>query len=384
MKGTMKRSILYALLRAMALAVSAILAFACLETLDVETGERPIVLRCILTESDTQELDLHYVMKQGETEPVPVVDARAWILSGKDTVARFSKISDGRWSASFRPDFGGKYRLEVESGNQRLAAETEFLDDISLVSRGAHYVKFFSTVLVSYAVAHGTESAKGLMEIRRVSQDSVYWGLTDSIPDYYDKDCSFLIRCKNPHNNYVSEEDFYPLVWTSHPGVFPYRISDVVFSHRKDMESLNSQWDQDGFSLLNAPFVPFDRCFDDSPFYKDFVLIRQKASFSNGLGKSFRRYGLFSDGSFLVRVRFPERAASWGATSSLPLVVTFLSESYASYLCSAFRKNENKGDLVSNLYDYTNLTSNVLGGSGVFGAILERTVPEIDMFIDNI
>ena len=161
MKGTMKRSILYALLRAMALAVSAILAFACVETLDVETGERPIVLRCILTESDTQELDLHYVMKQGETEPVPVVDARAWILSGKDTVARFSKISDGRWSASFRPDFGGKYRLEVESGDQRLAAETEFLDDISLVSRGAHYVKFFSTVLVSYAVAHGTESAKG-------------------------------------------------------------------------------------------------------------------------------------------------------------------------------------------------------------------------------
>ncbi len=380
MKGTMKRSILYALLRAMALAVSAILAFACVETLDVETGERPIVLRCILTESDTQELDLHYVMKQGETEPVPVVDARAWILSGKDTVARFSKISDGRWSASFRPDFGGKYRLEVESGDQRLAAETEFLDDISLVSRGARFVDYFPVILVSYAVANGTESAKGLMEMRKVSQDSVYWGLTDSIPDYYDKDCSFLIKCKN--NRQERPGECFPLIWTSHPDVVPFRISDVVFSHGKEMELLNSRNNKEGVSLIHAYFVPFDRCFEDSPYYTDFVLIRQKASFSNGLGKSFRRYGLFSDGSFLVRVGFPG-FEPFGAMASLPLKVTFLSESYASYLCSSFRKNENKGDLVSNLYDYTNLTSNVLGGCGVFGAILERTVPEIEMSIDN-
>lgn len=102
----------------------------CVETIDLNpSGERKVVLNCILTNSKTQTLTLNYSSLPNEKYYNEITAAKIKLFEGNVFVGEFQKTGYARWLINYTPKAGMTYKIEVEIANQPLITATTIMPE---------------------------------------------------------------------------------------------------------------------------------------------------------------------------------------------------------------------------------------------------------------
>ena len=306
-----------------------LLMTSCLENIDLDTGERILNVYCILGQGPEQTLELSYIAPTGGTSSVVGEDVTIMLYDEDAPVGEFTRASETKWHLSYSPQGGHSYRLEVSvAGEEPLTAETRFprfgtLQFFTVTWEG------FSRFVTGFKMD--------------APEDQILW-------------CRF--------DNTLAGPSFAEFIVTDHPGVDGRGETIYPF----DPASLypNEGW-------LNS-FCPgggvFNNLFsNDPPFFHEKVLrVLHPANFTRPLGEKILK--LYQDGSNMTQ--------DYGRTSIFgiggmtrsamiaELVIESVSPEYDHYL-SEYYYGEDTDDFSKYVYS-RNFYSNVLNGTGIFGA----------------
>ena len=392
------------------LSLSMLLFCGCVENIDIDTGEDlPVVVDCVLKMDTVQTLRLYKVRKMYENKIEPVTNAQVELLGVENNNDNYQKVADFRhvygydWVCEFKPDYRAEYKLHIVLDNgKELTATTSFPDDFKLVLQSKR-MKDTKGVLdggkdtiicqmISAQVAVG----------RMVNLYDIIELYQFPIPgeEYFKRPFKFYQPatrqgCKlwiYPHTdttmvlppfNYIwdqfkaseipfkgSSKPYCSLVATDHPGadnfnLTPGTISDLsivkvpvntnIHVHRIThyLSYINyTQW----FPLLCA----------DMPLHEGFVRIDHPAGFSNGVAeKDIKDHYQYSPASFVILADYHNYMAG---IEPFLIEVHFLSDEYDAFLRDLHVKNMSRDNFILSSYDIDNISSNIEGGVGVFGA----------------
>ena len=90
---------------------------SCVRDVIMDAEERPtIVVECVLTNSDTQELHLNFTKGASKAVAAPLTEAAATLtdLTEGQTVGEFRKSTGDLWTLDYQPVSNHQYRLEVQ------------------------------------------------------------------------------------------------------------------------------------------------------------------------------------------------------------------------------------------------------------------------------
>ena len=111
---------------------------SCVRDVIMDAEERPtVVVECILTNSDTQELRLNFTKGASKTMAEPLTEAAATLidLTSGMTVGEFDKASGDLWTLDYSPVSNHRYRLEVQvPGYDLIYAEDTMPDSLYVYS----------------------------------------------------------------------------------------------------------------------------------------------------------------------------------------------------------------------------------------------------------
>ena len=111
---------------------------SCVRDVIMDAEERPtVVVECILTNSDTQELHLNFTKGASKTVAEPLTEAVATLidLTSGMTVGEFDKASGDLWTLDYSPVSNHRYRLEVQvPGYDLIYAEDTMPESLNVYS----------------------------------------------------------------------------------------------------------------------------------------------------------------------------------------------------------------------------------------------------------
>lgn len=332
-------------------------------SMHLDGEERMVVVYCILQESETQSLQLYYTnLSPDEVLRQPVEAADVRLFCEGTLVAQFTHKESGKWEAEYRPEYGKQYRLEVKVGEKLISAETEFMDKLDF----------------KHPRSSNLSNVMGGI-----------WNIVDKDSQPYRKACHFMVRCWFPSSYF----------WTNHSGADSFnltgeQINPELTEVQKRMIAGEEEYPGGWYSKeliehLVSMVIQQQRVSEiltSWACHKDLVLIHHPANYSNGFSQDeLEEMGLNYDNCFFIcpvkegnDLSLPLRAYA----EDTKLYVQFLSDSYAAYLESVYDRILNKGDILSELFDYSNCSSNINGGTGVFGSVQYRVAST--MFIVQI
>lgn len=352
----MQRSFLFLLLFALSLSLS-----SCLEDIDLDTGERILNVYCVLDQGPVQSLDLFYLAPQGGNSYPLEGDVTISLYEGDALVGQFTRMSETRWILDFSPRGGCIYRLEVMvPGEAPLTSETKY----PLISDLREVYLYFSDL---------DESKKydGNIGFELDShEDQILW-------------CYF----ENPGDGPA----FSQYIVTDHPGVdarnetiYPFdRNSPLIDAEFRTGRIIDGT--PEGFySTTTGIYSPL---FYGTPaFLHERVLrILHPLGFRRSINQDKLRIFYVDDtGPHLedgMTSSFFGIAGVNRTQMKAQLVICSVSEEYDRYLTDFYFGNPPKNDLSSLMYK-RNHFSNIMGGTGIFGASHAYRREYNDLFLE--
>ena len=336
--------------------VATFLLPSCIKDVILDAGEESkVVVECVLTDSETQELHLNFTKGASRTEAEPLTEAVATLidLTESKVVGQFVKAGEGDlWTLDYQAIPQHSYRLEVQVlGHDLVYGEDTMPNDINIAS--FTYTENILDNVGGVGVPYPSNSA--------FCAGTVF--IFNSLPEHT------LIYGMN-YNKQIGRHEIADEIFTNLPVVDNFNITEnryIPQLHKWDDETLYV--DCDAFKSL---YIDLKGVYK----HKQYLLVeREKVNevlfqyvdkFSSHIPMyEFMVFGSFTgDWYHYKKKEFREPASTEGY-----LVFESLSDNYLAYIRDAiyFMQIKESTDM-SSIYLRDNIYTNIVGGLGLFAA----------------
>ena len=312
---------------------------SCTAVLDIDPREQFVVVHGVLINEPRQVIDLHYSSLLSENYMPPVDEAVVWVEEMNDDGSvrhryDFVPVGDGRWEAEFTPDFATQYCLKVQvPGYKPIAASTIYpaAENLLMMAVSDSGYLFHSVYIPMYLWVYGLDycTETGVHQLA----DYIV-GRTALMVDYFDDSFS-IVGIPTP----IVVEDVIP-----HDA---FNQTEVLTGNHADVKD-----------------TPFGMMHPDIPMCRYYLRYETGVRRDPELNYYFREtYQIFP--SFKIQEDGQPVLGSY-------IVFDSLSEDYDRYLKGVLTKELNKEEIMtdfSQLYNYQEVYTNIVGGTGIFGAV---------------
>jgi hypothetical protein len=334
---------------------------SCVRDVIMDAEERPtVVVECILTNSDTQELHLNFTKGASKTVAEPLTEAAATLidLTSGMTVGEFDKASGDLWTLDYSPVSNHRYRLEVQvPGYDLIYAEDTMPDSLYV------YSYTWSENLLDNLWGPPAPSFS----------DNSFCGGTlfsfGSLPKYT------LIYGMN-YNPQTGKHEIADEIFTNLPVVDNFNITSEVYVPEI------VKWEEDLYVSCDAVKALYAD-LKGAPKHKQYLLLNKEElsdylfQFVDQEKDKYSSYSVIYDfmvfGSFTGDWYWRRSSQQQDFGNPLPtegyLVFESLSDNYLAYIRDAIHIMQLKESTdMSTIYLRDNLYTNVVGGLGIFAA----------------
>jgi hypothetical protein len=334
---------------------------SCVRDVIMDAEERPtVVVECILTNSDTQELHLNFTKGASKAVAAPLTEAAATLidLTSGMTVGEFDKASGDLWTLDYSPVSNHRYRLEVQvPGYDLIYAEDTMPDSLYV------YSYTWSENLLDNLWGPPAPSFS----------DNSFCGGTlfsfGSLPKYT------LIYGMN-YNPQTGKHEIADEIFTNLPVVDNFNITSEVYVPEI------VKWEEDLYVSCDAVKALYAD-LKGAPKHKQYLLLNKEElsdylfQFVDQEKDKYSSYSVIYDfmvfGSFTGDWYWRRSSQQQDFGNPLPtegyLVFESLSDNYLAYIRDAIHIMQLKESTdMSTIYLRDNLYTNVVGGLGIFAA----------------
>jgi hypothetical protein len=334
---------------------------SCVRDVIMDAEERPtVVVECILTNSDTQELRLNFTKGASKAVAAPLTEAAATLidLTSGMTVGEFDKASGDLWTLDYSPVSNHRYRLEVQvPGYDLIYAEDTMPDSLYV------YSYTWSENLLDNIWGPPAPSFS----------DNSFCGGTlfsfGSLPKYT------LIYGMN-YNPQTGKHEIADEIFTNLPVVDNFNITSEVYVPEI------VKWEEDLYVSCDAVKALYAD-LKGAPKHKQYLLLNKEElsdylfQFVDQEKDKYSSYSVIYDfmvfGSFTGDWYWRRSSQQQDFGNPLPtegyLVFESLSDNYLAYIRDAIHIMQLKESTdMSTIYLRDNLYTNVVGGLGIFAA----------------
>jgi hypothetical protein len=334
---------------------------SCVRDVIMDAEERPtVVVECILTNSDTQELHLNFTKGASKTVAEPLTEAASTLidLTSGMTVGEFDKASGDLWILDYSPVSNHRYRLEVQvPGYDLIYAEDTMPDSLYV------YSYTWSENLLDNLWGPPAPSFS----------DNSFCGGTlfsfGSLPKYT------LIYGMN-YNPQTGKHEIADEIFTNLPVVDNFNITSEVYVPEI------VKWEEDLYVSCDAVKALYAD-LKGAPKHKQYLLLNKEElsdylfQFVDQEKDKYSSYSVIYDfmvfGSFTGDWYWRRSSQQQDFGNPLPtegyLVFESLSDNYLAYIRDAIHIMQLKESTdMSTIYLRDNLYTNVVGGLGIFAA----------------
>ena len=328
---------------------------SCVRDVIMDAEERPtVVVECILTNSDTQELHLNFTKGASKAVAAPLTEAAATLidLTSGMTVGEFVKASGDLWTLDYQPVSNHHYRLEVQvPGYDLIYAEDTMPESL--------YVYSFTWT------ENILDNVWGL-PVPSFRNNSFCAGTIfsfESLPKYT------LIYGMN-YNTKTDRHEIADEIFTNLPVVDNFNITSELYVPEI------VKWEEDLYVSCDAVKSLYAD-LKGVPKHKQYLLLN-KEELSDHLfqfmdQEAYGGYDFMVFGSFTGDWYWRRSSQQQDFGNPLPtegyLVFESLSDNYLAYIRDAIHIMQLKESTdMSTIYLRDNLYTNVVGGLGIFAA----------------
>ncbi len=346
------------------IAVMSFVLSSCVRDVILDAEEKPtVVVECVLTDSDTQELHLNFTKGASKAAAEPLTEAVATLidLTAGKTVGEFEKASGDLWTLDYVPVGNHCYRLEVQvPGYDLIYAEDTIpqLPEITERHRGEPSVEIdqdnpwsSTPILVQYdGYMALTEEEREGGAVEYLTEKYGYHELWGSY--YYIKSApdAFLIYGMN-YNEATGQHEMAGSICTDHPSAESFNLTGDIYQ-------------PEIYVLEETRHFVLHHKLQGASLYDKFLCIPAGA-------EKFEKYFILS-GSFTgkwydVNNSIEEDREPYEDEGYL--VLKAISDNYRHYLREACHFIDIKESTdMSAIYLRDNIYSNIKGGAGIFAA----------------
>ena len=338
---------------------------SCVREVVLDAGEKPaVVVECVLTNDETQELRLNFTKGASKAEAEPLTEAVATLIDlteGK-TVGEFVRSTGDLWTLDYSavPDHG--YRIEIQvPGYDLIHAEDTMpqLPEITERHRGEPRVEVIdpdhpwssSPILVQYdGYMALTEEEREEGAVEYLTDKYGYHEMWGSY--YYIKSApdAFLIYGMN-YNEATGQHEMAGSICTDHPSAESFNLTGDIYQ-------------PDIYVLEETRHFVLHHKLQGASLYDKFLCISAGAEKAE---KYFILSGSFTGKWYDVNNRIEEDREPYEDEGFL--VVMAISDNYRHYLREACNFIDIKESTdMSAIYLRDNIHSNIKGGAGIFAA----------------
>ena len=331
---------------------------SCVRDVIMDAEERPtVVVECILTNSDTQELHLNFTKGASKTVAEPLTEAAATLidLTSGMTVGEFDKASGDLWTLDYSPVSNHRYRLEVQvPGYDLIYAEDTMPESLNVYS-------FTWTENILHSWGPPAPSFRN----NSFCAGTIF--SFESLPKYT------LIYGMN-YNTKTDRHEIADEIFTNLPVVDNFNItSDVYFPEIV-------KWEEDLYVSCDAVKSLYAD-LKGVPKHKQYLLLN-KEELSDHLfqfmdQEAYGGYDFMVFGSFTGDWYWRHSSMQQDFGKPLPtegyLMFESLSDNYLAYIRDAihFMQLKESTDMTT-IYLRDNIYTNVVGGRGIFAATFKQ------------
>ena len=338
---------------------------SCVRDVILDAGENPqVVVECILTNSDVQELRLNFTKGASKDAAEQLTEAVAALIDlteGK-TVGEFVRSAGDLWTLEYSAVPGHRYSIEIQvPGHDLIYAEDTMpqLPEITERHRGEPRVEVIdpdhpwssSPILVQYdGYMALTEEEKEEGAVEYLTEKYGYHEMWGSY--YYIKSApdAFCIYGMN-YNEATGQHEMAGSICTDHPSAEPFNLTGDIYQ-----PEIYVQEETRHFVLHHK--------LQGASLYDKFLCISAGAEKAE---KYFILSGSFTGKWYDVNNRIEEDREPYEDEGFL--VVMAISENYRHYLREACNFIDIKESTdMSAIYLRDNMYSNIKGGTGIFAA----------------
>ena len=334
---------------------------SCVRDVIMDAEERPtVVVECILTNSDTQELHLNFTKGASKTVAEPLTEAAATLidLTSGMTVGEFDKASGDLWTLDYSPVSNHRYRLEVQVPGYDLIYAEDTMPD--------------SLYVYSYTWTENLLDNLWGPPAPSFSDNSFCGGTLfsfGSLPKYT------LIYGMN-YNPQTGKHEIADEIFTNLPVVDNFNITSEVYVPEI------VKWEEDLYVSCDAVKALYAD-LKGAPKHKQYLLLNKEElsdylfQFVDQEKDKYSSYSVIYDfmvfGSFTGDWYWRRSSQQQDFGNPLPtegyLVFESLSDNYLAYIRDAIHIMQLKESTdMSTIYLRDNLYTNVVGGLGIFAA----------------
>ena len=334
---------------------------SCVRDVIMDAEERPtVVVECILTNSDMQELRLNFTKGASKTVAEPLTEAAATLidLTSGMTVGEFDKASGDLWTLDYSPVSNHRYRLEVQVPGYDLIYAEDTMPD--------------SLYVYSYTWTENLLDNLWGPPAPSFSDNSFCGGTLfsfGSLPKYT------LIYGMN-YNPQTGKHEIADEIFTNLPVVDNFNITSEVYVPEI------VKWEEDLYVSCDAVKALYAD-LKGAPKHKQYLLLNKEElsdylfQFVDQEKDKYSSYSVIYDfmvfGSFTGDWYWRRSSQQQDFGNPLPtegyLVFESLSDNYLAYIRDAIHIMQLKESTdMSTIYLRDNLYTNVVGGLGIFAA----------------
>lgn len=331
------------------------LSTSCVREVILDAGENPqVVVECILSTDDVQELRLNFTKGASKDESEPPTDAVATLidLTFKKEVGQFVRKEGDLWTLDYTPTPYHKYRLEVQvPGYELIYAEDTMPGQVkcyyAIQSAGGINLMHYPFAVDDERIMNALETYISHRYIDKTGKSNYLRGTAYLL---YDIPHPFLIYGMN-YNPVTEEYEMVQQLCTDHPAVSSTTLSGGSYVPPSIIPEL--------------PRVQLHPYLEGVPLHNRYLIFPKRAE---EIQKCFVISGSFA-GSWTPQS--PEDYYEGKPAGYLMFVS--MSDNYKRYLDEAIRLQIlDESDDMTRIYIRDNMYTNVNGGVGLFAATFEE------------
>lgn len=323
--------------RIVILLLSALPLCSCIRDISLDAGERAVVVHCILSDAPVQELKLYTTRGSSQPSSTYVSDAVVTLtdLTESDVVGLFEYVGDGLWTLEYSAVPGHEYHLKVDIPGQNIMFASQTMPDLVI----AEYTGFYSYK----DSVDGWQYQRGVSY--RIKSSSPVW--VCGVNYYLDGARYTMVEeiCTNQH----SSVDYFNLLGSQYSSKETYLKDEKCQGYLYPMLSGSSLHKR--YIRVRRPDYSHEYCFSGN-FAGERDMIKPNPSHSH----------------------YDDDQISRAPDIESFLLFTAVSEDYDHYLKEmTVYLDQLQSSELSSIYQREDFYTNIVGGIGIFGAMLERS-----------
>lgn len=330
---------------------------SCVRDVIMDAEERPtVVVECILTNSDTQELHLNFTKGASKTVAEPLTEAVATLidLTAGKTVGQFVKSESDLWTLDYTPIPMHHYRLEVLVPGYELIYGEDIMPEECIVQT---YTQTEDRYLPGQILIRHPELGSSTSAFFAGTFYSVY-----GIPEIT------LIYGMN-YNNRTGKHELAEEIFTTLPVADKFNITDKIYVPELE------KWENQTYDAVKSLYIDLKGAYK----HKQYLRLEAQDIKSHIVNSESDYWDFLVFGSFTGNWYWYSHA---GIDYRLPspdegyLVFESLSENYDQYIRNAIQfKHIKESTDMSSIYLRDNMYTNLTGGLGIFAASSKQILP---------